>query len=158
MPTVTLAAAFLLVGCQPQMSEIEAQKTLVLDVFAAIDAQDFDRLRELWPEDAPCYMVGAPGPLDRETVFGMIQQFYASFPDNTHELGVLVAEGNKVVVQVTNNGTHQGEFEGLPPTGAEIRYEAVHIITFEDGQIAEWWALEDNLGFMQQMGMIPAGG
>ena len=50
------------------MSEIEAHKTTVLDVIAAIDAQDYDRLRELWPENAPCYMVGAPGPLDRETV------------------------------------------------------------------------------------------
>jgi len=133
-------------------------KQLVRRVFAAIDAHDFDQLNELWAEDMICHMAGVPDPMDRNTTIGFIKSFYAVFPDFTHELHDVLVEGNRAVV-LTNHATHENEFEGLAPTGKRIQYAAVHMVTIEAGVIEEWWLLEDNLGFMTQLGMelAPAG-
>ena len=48
--------------------------------------------------------------------------------------------------------THQGEFEGIPPTGYQVRYEGAQIIMIVDNKISECWALEDHLGLMMQLG------
>ena len=159
-PTRCLIVSILLVavGCAPAALDTaapgtRARKEVVREVFAAIDAQDFDRLRELWPEDAICHLVGAPEPMDREATIGLISGFYAAFPDNRHELHEMVAEGDLVMVRVTNRMTHRNEYEGLAPTGSEVESAAVHMIKFEGGEIAEWWLLEDQLGFMLQLGM-----
>jgi predicted ester cyclase len=134
-------------------------KKLVRRVFAAIDAHVFDQLRELWAEDMICHMVGVPDPMDKNTTIEFIKSFYAVFPDFTHELHDVLAEGNRVVVRLTNHATHEIEFEGLAPTGKRIQYASVHMVTIEAGVIEEWWLLEDNLGFMTQLGMelVPAG-
>jgi predicted ester cyclase len=134
-------------------------KKLVERVFAAIDAHDFDQLRELWAENMICHMVGVPDPMDRNITIEFIKSFYAAFPNFTHELHDILAEDNRVVVRLTNHTTHENEFEGLAPTGKRIQYASVHMVTIEAGVIEEWWLLEDNLGFMTQLGMelVPAG-
>jgi len=142
-----------LLGCEQATDNLQHNKELVLDVVAAIDEQDYDRLRELWPEDLIIRMVGVPEPMSRDAVIELIQGFYTAFPDNSHEIHEIVAEGELVAVHMTNNATHQDNFEGIPPTGQTISYEAVHIVRFQSGVIREWWLFEDNLGLMFQMGM-----
>ena len=128
---------------------ITVNKQVARDVFAAIDAQEFDRLREFWAEDMICEMVGIPEVMSRKDSIEFIQNAYSIFPDFTHELKDLIAEGDKVMARVTN----LNEFEGLPPTGKKIEYASIHIITFKEGVIKKWWLLEDNFSFMTQLGM-----
>jgi predicted ester cyclase len=128
-------------------------KQLVRDAFQAIDEQQFDRLREFLQEDMTCNMVGVPEPMGRDATVEFIANAYAIFPDFRHELHEVLAEGNKVMVRLTNHTTHQNEFEGLAPTGNRIRYASAHMVTIERGAIAEWWLLEDNFGFLTQLGM-----
>jgi len=142
-----------LLGCEQATNNLQHNKELVLEVVSAIDEQDYDRLRELWPEDLVSKAVDAPEPMGRDAVIELIQGFYTAFPDNSHEIHEIVAEGELVVVHMTNNATHEGSFEGIPATGQTISYEAVHIVRFQSGVIREWWRFEDNLGFMSQMGM-----
>jgi predicted ester cyclase len=68
-----------------------------------------------------------------------------------------VAEGNKVVTRKSFRGTHQGELFGVPATGRPLSIEVIDIIRVENGQIAEHWNVVDQLGLMQQMGVIAAG-
>jgi steroid delta-isomerase-like uncharacterized protein len=157
---VLLAVLGFAFGCQQPESDARAgNKQLVRKAFAAIDAHDFDQLRELWAEDMICHMAGVPDPMDRDTTIEFIKSFYVIFPDFTHELHDVLAEGNRVVVRLTNHATHENEYEGLAPTGKRIEYASVHMVTIEAGVIEEWWLLEDNLGFMTQLGMelAPAG-
>jgi hypothetical protein len=51
--------------------------------------------------------------------------------------------------------THQGTFLGLAPTGKHITQTSIHIFRFADGQLVEAWANRDDLGLMQQLGVIP---
>jgi predicted ester cyclase len=156
---VGLIALVLLVACGRDVDSInmseaeEANKALVLQMFAAIDAQDFDQLRQIFAEDFELHYVGEPEPIDRETTFDLIRGFYTAFPDYVHVIEETVAEGDQVALKMNYRATHQAEFEGIPPTGNPISYAGAQIVTIENGMVTKVWALEDILGLMSQLGM-----
>jgi predicted ester cyclase len=137
-----------------------ANKQVVRECFHAIDAHEFDRLRDFWHEDMVCHMIGTPEPMNGDATVEFIREAYSIFPDFTHELHEVIAEAENVVVRLTNHTTHQNEFEGLPPSGNRVDYTSFHLVKFADGLIKEWWLLEDNLTFLMQLGMklVPGDG
>jgi steroid delta-isomerase-like uncharacterized protein len=64
---------------------------------------------------------------------------------------------DKVVVRWTGTGTHVGEVNGIPPTGKAISVDAISVHRMAEGKIAETWEVWDTLGFLQQLGVVPAG-
>jgi predicted ester cyclase len=70
----------------------------------------------------------------------------------------MIAEGDKVVTRFTMRGTHQGEFMGIAPTGRRVEMTGIDIIRFSDGKMVEHWGNTDDLGMMQQLGVIPEPG
>ena len=50
-------------------------------------------------------------------------------------------------------GTHRAQYKGIEPTGKYVSNLAIHVMRIADGKVKEWWALEDNLGLMRQLGM-----
>ena len=66
----------------------------------------------------------------------------------------LIAEGDKVVMRHVTTGTHQGDFMGIAATGRRISVNEIHIVRLADGKIVEHWGVEDNLGMMQQLGVV----
>ena len=66
-----------------------------------------------------------------------------------------VRRGLEVVARLTHTGTHLGAFLDLPPTGKHISTSSIHIFRFADGQLVEHWASRDDLGLMQQLGVLP---
>ena len=56
----------------------------------------------------------------------------------------------------TARGTHTGEFQGIPATGKAIRMTGTDIDRIVDGKIVECWAHLDELGLMQQLGVVGA--
>ncbi len=45
----------------------------------------------------------------------------AAFPDWKVTVDDIIAEGDKVVARATGEGTHLGEYMGIPPTGRRIK-------------------------------------
>ena len=82
--------------------------------------------------------------------------FYAGFPDLDHTIEDMIAEGDKVATRFTARGTHQGEFQGVPPTGKQIVLTGLIINRVAGDRIAEQWHEIDAVGLMQQIGAIPA--
>ncbi|HKH37173.1 MAG TPA: ester cyclase [Rubrobacter sp.] len=68
----------------------------------------------------------------------------------------MIAEGDKVAVRYTVEGTHEGELFGVPPTGRRVSIESFTVERVSDGRIREHWRVTDTLDMMQQMGAIPA--
>jgi predicted ester cyclase len=66
----------------------------------------------------------------------------------------MVAEGDKVAVRATFKATHKGPFMGVPPTGKEISSEGMLIFCIADNKIVEHWSISDQLGLMQELGVI----
>ena len=85
----------------------------------------------------------------------ILSQFLEAFPDLHLEIKDLVAEGDKVASRVTMTGTHQGELHGIAPTGKEVNTTIILITRFADGKVAEDWESRDDLGLLQQLGVIP---
>jgi predicted ester cyclase len=52
-------------------------------------------------------------------------------------------------------GTHQGTFMGIPPTGKRVKVSGIDIFRLTGGKIVERWAEIDTPGMLQQIGAIP---
>lgn len=82
--------------------------------------------------------------------------FRSAFPDLHATVDDQVAEGDRVATRFTARGTHQGELEGIAPTGDRVEVPGIVISRIEGGKIVEDWTSYDALGLMQQLGVIPA--
>jgi steroid delta-isomerase-like uncharacterized protein len=80
--------------------------------------------------------------------------FFKAFPDIKATVNVMIAEGDKVALQVTWKGTHKGDFMGIPPTGKDVVMTNTDIFRIKDGKFIEGWATFDMFGLMQQLGVI----
>jgi predicted ester cyclase len=87
----------------------------------------------------------------------LFAEFHVAFPDWREEIVELVAEGDTVAGRFRCSGTHLGEFLGEPPTGKRMDVEEVFFLRAEDGRFVDFWALEDSLGRMRQLGLLPRG-
>ncbi|CAN5568132.1 hypothetical protein BH20ACT18_BH20ACT18_12690 [soil metagenome] len=79
----------------------------------------------------------------------------SAFPDAHIEPRHEVVDDEHVVIAYTLTGTHDGEFEGIAPTGTKIEVNGIQIGRFEDGKIVERWGSSDELGILKQLGAEP---
>ena len=82
--------------------------------------------------------------------------FISAFPDIHLHIDDLLAEGDRVVLRWSAHGTQTGELMGIPPTGKQVNMSGIAIDRFENGQSVEHWEVFDQMGLMQQLGVIPA--
>ena len=85
----------------------------------------------------------------------LFAEFRSAFPDWREEIVELVAEGDAVAGRFRCSGTHLGEFLGEAPTGRRMEVEEVIFLRAEEGRFVDFWALEDSLGRMRQLGLLP---
>ncbi|MHA5052739.1 ester cyclase [Streptomyces sp. SD15] len=68
-----------------------------------------------------------------------------------------ISEGDRVCTRWTWNGTHTGDFLGIPSTGTQATMTGTTIFRCrEDGKIVEGWWQYDRLGLMAQLGALDA--
>lgn len=120
-----------------------------------VNDNDYAVVDELLAPDYVAHFPGAP-PVDRNGHKGMVEMFAAAFPDWQEHVHDVIAEGDKVVIRVTAGGTHEGEFQGMSPTGKTVTITGIGIARIENGRVAESWWDFDAIGLMQQLGAIPA--
>jgi predicted ester cyclase len=82
--------------------------------------------------------------------------FEAAFPHYELIADDMVAEGDKVAIRATFNGTQTGEFLGVAPTGKDVSISLILVYRVAGGKIGEHWMNADQLGLMQQLGVMPA--
>jgi predicted ester cyclase len=93
----------------------------------------------------------APGLAGLKPIFAMMQ---AAFPDWHIEVEQLLEVGDTVVARIRSSGTHRGNFFGIPATGRSFTSTSTHILRYRDGKMSEHWGNADDLGMMQQLGVI----
>lgn len=84
--------------------------------------------------------------------------FRRGFPDVVSTIEDLVAEGDRVAARWRARATHLGQYAGIPPTGKEVEFTGISMYRIEEGEIAESWTVEDDLGLMRQIGAVPETG
>ena len=80
--------------------------------------------------------------------------FFGAFPDIHLHVEDLIVEGDMVVTRWSAHGTHQGELMGIPATGKPVNVTGIAIDRFENGQSVEHWEIIDQMGLMQQLGVM----
>ena len=98
---------------------------------------------------------GAPGmPVDRSGVKIFHDMFRSAFPDLNVKVYDMIAEGDKVITRKSLNGTHKGDFFGIPPTNKKVEMNVIDIVIYKDGKLCEHWNSVDQAGLMRQLGVI----
>lgn len=135
---------------------VENKELIRRSVEAVWNGRNVDAVDDIVARD---FIVHAPtpdkeirGPEGIRQQFGMLR---AAFPDLEFKIEDQVAEGDRVVTRWTATGTHQGEFQGIPPTGNRVQINGVDIDRIADGKVIECWMNMDELGLMQQLGAVP---
>lgn len=93
---------------------------------------------------------------DREGMRATGAMMRAGFPDWHSELHDLIAENDIVVERFTASGTQRGEVMGVAPSGRIVSVPGINIFRLRDGRIVERWGRLDELGFLRQLGVVPA--
>jgi steroid delta-isomerase-like uncharacterized protein len=105
---------------------------------------------------ADYYNHDAPDPsIGSEGMKAFVTMFKKAFPDAQVKIELQLAEGDKVVTRYTWSGTHQGEYYGIPATGKRVNWTSTVTFRIADGKIREAWLNYDQLGLMQQLGVVP---
>ena len=84
----------------------------------------------------------------------VIQKFTSSFPDMQITQEEVIAEGEIVATRGKWNGTHTGDFMGMPPTGKQVEVTYADFWKFKNGKAVENWVQMDIVGLMHQLGAM----
>ena len=136
-------------------------RRLVEEAFAIFEANDLERLGDVFAADCELVLPGATGHgLDEARA--LLRVWLDALPDVRHTISTLVEDGDAVACEVDVRGTHTGTLRtptgDVPPAGRSVRIESATVVAIRDGKVATWRAYFDLLGFMGQLGVLPAGG
>lgn len=137
---------------------VENNKTLYRRYVAAIFGKDLAILNELLAPDFVGHDLPPGMPPGPEGLRQFRRVVDAAFPDLEGRIEDLVVESDRVVGRVTLQGTHRGEFMGIPATGRRVQTELIEIVRVERGKLAEPWVKRDRLSELQQLGAAPVPG
>jgi steroid delta-isomerase-like uncharacterized protein len=133
-------------------------RRLAAQYIDSMNEGDVDKTMDVFAESFIDHQV-APGGASlgntKEDVRRAHEMLKDSFPDVRFTLEDLLIEGDSVVMRVSGEGTHQGAFFGIPPTGKHIQWTGVRVLRYENGAFVEGTSELDQVGILQQMGILP---
>lgn len=117
---------------------------------------DTDVIRETVADDV--VVTGLPqtdGPVEGiDEYLGWASTMFETFPDVHIEMEELVAEGSTAAVGWKISATQEGPLGDIPATGESYSVDAQAIMQIEDGQIVEKRFVMDELGMLEQLGVM----
>ena len=136
---------------------IEDNKALVWRFFnGVVNERNLAVVDEVMAPDILDHRFDPGPPLGTEGTKRVYGRFLEAFPGGRAERLALIGEGDLVFwhgrAEVTHTG---GEFMGGKATGRKLSWEAMDLFRVAGGKIVERWGLHDQLGRMQQMGILP---
>ena len=119
-----------------------------LDLADEIFAADYQHHDPANPDPRP--MIGSQAVKDHLT------SLKGAFPDLVFDIDDIVAEGDSIVVRWTARGTNTGDYFGMPATDKPIEITGMNSWVTKDGKAIEGWVNRDDMGLLQQLGVVPA--
>ena len=154
----TLLAGGALAGAAALLAkESEAADAMVARKFAdSLSAHNLDAFAALFAEDYVNHQssAAAPPPAGMSAKAATIAFFGArlkALPDLKVTIETTVAEADKVAASFVYEGTQEGPYYGIEPTGKRIRFTSCDIFRVSDGKIAEHWGMGDIAGIVAQL-------
>lgn len=136
----------------------EENKATANAIVQAINNNDWDTLSNIFDANYIEHSLPPglpPGFEGFKIFFGALR---SAFPDFHYHNDDTLADGDKAIQRLTGHGTMQGSLMGMPATGKHAEWTEIHIGRFQDGKLVEHWAVVDQLGMLQQLGLVPTPG
>ncbi|MDX1744998.1 MAG: ester cyclase [Halobacteriales archaeon] len=91
--------------------------------------------------------------LDRAETQEYMSELTQAFPDVRVGAERVISSDNGTAIEFTFHGTHEGEFDGIPPTGETVDDTFVSIVTVSDEGITTWTDYWDRMSLIEQLGL-----
>jgi predicted ester cyclase len=154
-------------GCQNKAEKVELEKFRTQAKVEEQNKEIVKRFFEEFPNKgnieifnelcAPDYSYyfpsNNPKPMSREEQIEEEKMALRAIPNLNLRIEKLFAVGDTVIIWGIVTGNHQGEYQGIPPTGNKIEISNIIIMRFKDGEVLEVREEANILGMMQQLGM-----
>lgn len=138
-----------------ETTTFESNKKIARQFWDYFAKGDIQQVENLWGSDYKLHFPNKTNALTKEESKQILKAYNTAYPDIKFSVEDQIAEGDLVVTRIIANGTHKGEFQGVPATNKKVRITGVSIHRIINGKIVEEWAEFDALGLMQQIGAIP---
>ena len=105
-----------------------------MDGMNAHDVTFIDRLVD------PNFLDHAPAPGQADGLQGLRDlrvMFFTGFPDIKVTMNQVIAQGDIVAGAMTTEGTHTGDFMGIPATNKKVSFTELHMVRIANGKMTE---------------------
>jgi steroid delta-isomerase-like uncharacterized protein len=122
---------------------------------AGLNSGDISMADEVFQPDCVIHINGNPQRnLFLDDFKQMLAGLLTAFPDLHFTINDQFACGEKVSTRWTATGTNTGPFGEMPATGKGIEIEGLIMDQVINGRVAKRWELWDQMGMMQQLGLV----
>ncbi len=135
----------------------EANRHLALQFVDNVNQRKLEAVAALMAPGFVAHWAGRPEVRGAEAWIATVEQILGAVPDLQYTVDAVSAEGDLVGMRYHWTGTQTGEMRGIPATGKRVRVEGMGFFQFKDGKLVEEWAVDDTMGLLQQLGVLPTG-
>ncbi|MEN6622284.1 MAG: ester cyclase [Smithella sp.] len=135
------------------MAKTEQNKETIHIFLEKLD-QDISAIEEFVISDCQVHLPRISETTNREGFRQFVIMLYKAFPDLHHTIKEQINENDIVASIIDVHGTHQGDFQGIAPTGRKVMFEDIMITRIQESRIIELWAQFDALKLLQQLGIF----
>jgi predicted ester cyclase len=134
---------------------LEQNKEICLGVSKAIMNGEWDKVDNLLADDFQYIGDGKPAMNKQQYVGFMRGALCTAMTNMDMKFLRVIAEGNLVAVDYTNDMDNTGAFFGIPATNKRIHSTGQFIREVQNGKVVAEWQTTNMFGMMQQLGVIP---
>lgn len=127
---------------------------IVNDYVEMWNEREFGRIPELVSESFVHVDPDGNETRGRDGLEGYMRGILSGFPDLHVAVTETVADEGTVMYEATLTMTHEGEFEGIPPTGREVEIREMATIEVADGMVETHRVYYDNQETLRQLGLV----
>lgn len=117
----------------------------------SLGAGNADALDEILSPDVVHHAPDFDVTFDAAGVKGFHQGLIDAFPGATYTIDLVVTEAPWAVTYYHAEGPHEGEFQGIAPTGNTVSWDGMNAFRVECGRVIESWSAVDELGRLAQL-------
>jgi predicted ester cyclase len=92
--------------------------------------------------------------VDRTGVRETTAAMHEAFSELSVEVVHCLAQGDFVATHKVFRGWHTGSWFGVPPSGNPVEFRVMDLVRFQDGRLAEHWAVADAVSLLRQTGAL----
>jgi steroid delta-isomerase-like uncharacterized protein len=135
---------------------VEENRRLAIQFVDDVNRRNFAAVAALMAPGFVAHWTGRPDVHGAEAWVATVELILRAVPDLQYTIDAVAAEGDLVGMRYHWEGTQTGEMRGIPATGRQVRVEGMGFFQFKGGKLIEEWAVDDAMGLLQQLGVLPA--